>query len=80
MQENISYCSSITTKNENLRLEKNEGNVFDCLCTHLRKFVYKIIPLWLKNPNQRVRTGGLMRSRRGAYMRGLIRGATDVLQ
>ena len=32
------------------------------------KIVPEIVPLWLKNRDQRVHTGGIMR--RGVYMRG----------
>ena len=31
------------------------------LFTHQRKFVPEIVPLWLKNRNQRVHMGGLIR-------------------
>ena len=37
------------------------------LLTHYKKIVPKIVPLWLKNRNQRVYTGGLMR---GSLIRG----------
>ena len=33
------------------------------LFAHERKFVPEIVPLWLKNRNQRIQTGGLMRGR-----------------
>ena len=35
-----------------------------------RKFVREIVPLWLKNQNQRIHTGGLMRDG-GLYEAGL---------
>ena len=49
------------------------------LFTHQRKFVPEIVPLWLKNRNQRVHMGGLMHG--GAYMRGAYtRSNTSVLE
>ena len=30
-------------------------------CTHSRKLVPEMVPLWLKNRNQRIHMGGLMR-------------------
>ena len=36
-----------------------------CLFAHWRKFVPGLVPLWLKNRNQRIHAGGPMR--RGLY-------------
>ena len=44
-----------------------------CLFTNLREFVPKIVPLWLKNRNQCVHTGGIMH-------RALTHGVTRVLR
>ena len=61
--------------------------------SHYRRFVPEIVPLWLKNRNQRVHTGGLMREtsglihgviqalrKRWAYLWELIRGGGRVIE
>ena len=58
---------------------KNEESVsyYSSVCS-FKKIVSEIVPLWLKNRNQRVHTVGLMRARWGGG--GLIRGVTGVLR
>ena len=50
------------------------------LFSHQRQFVPEIVPLWLKNRNQRVHAGGLMRGVANMRRGGLIRGVTQLLR
>ena len=57
-------------QNENLYFKKRKKLYrIIRLFPHWRKFVPEIVPFWLKNQNQRVHAGGLMRGE--AYVRGL---------
>ena len=57
----VSERIAIVRQNENLYLRKKKKMYHMIgVLTHLRKFVPEIVPLWLKNRNQRVHTGEVM--------------------
>ena len=67
-QKKASETTDMIRQNENLYLKKMKKICrIIRLFTHQRKFVPEIVPLWLKNRNQFVHTGGLMPW--GTYMR-----------
>ena len=80
-----SETTDTVTQNASVYL-KNEESVsyYSSVCSFKKNIVPEIVPLWLKNRNQRVHTVGLMRARWGGGggrgREGLIRGVTEVLR
>ena len=77
MASETTAATNTIRQNEHPYLKKRRKCIVLFIYFLIKKIISEIVPLWLKNQNQRVDTGGAY-ARRRLYEGGLIRGVTQV--